>query len=35
MRRRHISGKPNGMVSAEMEGIGMRFVLCQGTGPES
>jgi methylmalonyl-CoA/ethylmalonyl-CoA epimerase len=34
-RRRHISGKLSGMVSAEMEGNGMRFVLCQGTEPES
>lgn len=34
-QRRHISGKLSGMVSAEMEGNGMRFVLCQGTEPES
>jgi len=34
-RRRHISGKLSGMLSAEMEGNGMRFVLCQGTEPES
>ncbi|GAA4801555.1 VOC family protein [Lysobacter hankyongensis] len=34
-KRRHISGKLSGMVSAEMEGNGMRFVLCQGTEPES
>ncbi|MBO9830634.1 VOC family protein [Xanthomonas sp. A2111] len=33
--RRHIAGKLSGMVSAEMEGNGMRFVLCQGTEPES
>lgn len=34
-QRRHISGKLSGMVSAEMEGNGMKFVLCQGTEPES
>jgi len=34
-QRRHINGKLSGMVSAEMEGNGMKFVLCQGTEPES
>jgi methylmalonyl-CoA/ethylmalonyl-CoA epimerase len=35
MRRRHIKGARTGMVSAEMQHNGMRFVLCQGTEPES
>lgn len=34
-RRRHIKGARTGMVSAEMEMNGIRFVLCQGTEPES
>ncbi|NTG38925.1 glyoxalase [Agrobacterium rhizogenes] len=34
-QRRHIKGKKSGMVSAEMEANGIRFVLCQGTEPES
>lgn len=34
-QRRTITGKLSGMVSAEMEGNGMSFVLCQGTEPES
>ena len=34
-QRRHITGRLSGMVSAEMEGNGMSFVLCQGTEPES
>jgi methylmalonyl-CoA/ethylmalonyl-CoA epimerase len=35
MHRRHIKGARTGMVSAEMQHNGMRFVLCQGTEPES
>jgi methylmalonyl-CoA/ethylmalonyl-CoA epimerase len=35
VRRRHIKGARTGMVSAEMQHNGMRFVLCQGTEPES
>jgi len=34
-RRLHIKGRRTGMISAEMEGNGLRFVLCQGTEPES
>jgi methylmalonyl-CoA/ethylmalonyl-CoA epimerase len=34
-RRRHIRGNKSGMLSAEMECNGIRFVLCQGTEPES
>ncbi|WP_414444523.1 VOC family protein [Burkholderia sp. 22PA0099] len=34
-QRRHIKGARTGMVSAEMEMNGIRFVLCQGTEPES
>lgn len=34
-RRLHIKGKKSGMISAEMEMNGIRFVLCQGTEPES
>ncbi|WP_186167780.1 VOC family protein [Burkholderia gladioli] len=34
-QRRHIKGARTGMVSAEMELNGIRFVLCQGTEPES
>jgi len=33
--RRQIRGARTGMVSAEMEANGMRFVLCQGTEPQS
>ncbi|CUX64944.1 Glyoxalase family protein [Agrobacterium tumefaciens str. Kerr 14] len=33
--RRHIKGQRSGMVSAEMEANGIRFVLCQGTEPTS
>ncbi|HBF29918.1 VOC family protein [Rhizobium sp.] len=29
--RRHIKGRRSGMISAEMEANGIRFVLCQGT----
>jgi methylmalonyl-CoA/ethylmalonyl-CoA epimerase len=35
VRRRKISGGNTGMVSAEMEHHGLKFVLCQGTEPES
>lgn len=35
IRRRRIQGSRTGMVSAEMEANGIRFVLCQGTEPES
>jgi len=34
-RRLHIRGKNTGMVSAEFEHNGIRFVVCQGTEPES
>ena len=34
-RRRHIEGARTGMLSAEFEANGIRFVLCQGTEPES
>jgi methylmalonyl-CoA/ethylmalonyl-CoA epimerase len=34
-RRLHVKGKRTGMVSAEMEGNGLKFVLCQGTEAES
>ncbi|MBA3487338.1 MAG: VOC family protein [Lysobacter sp.] len=33
--RRHIEGARTGMLSAEFEANGIRFVLCQGTEPES
>lgn len=33
--RRQIRGARTGMISAEMEANGMRFVLCQGTEPQS
>src|ERR1700743_3121244 len=35
VRRLHINGKKTGMRSAEMEYEGLKFVLCQGTEPES
>lgn len=35
LRRRRIQGRDTGMASAEMEANGIRFVLCQGTEPES
>jgi methylmalonyl-CoA/ethylmalonyl-CoA epimerase len=35
VRRLEIKGKRTGMVSAEMECNGLKFVLCQGTEPES
>lgn len=35
MRRLEIRGKKTGMISAEMEHNGIKFVLCQGTEPES
>lgn len=35
IQRRRIQGSRTGMVSAEMEANGIRFVLCQGTEPES
>lgn len=35
MRRRHITGSRTGMLSAELEHQGIKFVLCQGTEPES
>ena len=35
VRRLHIKGKRTGMISAELEHGGMKFVLCQGTEPES
>jgi methylmalonyl-CoA/ethylmalonyl-CoA epimerase len=34
-RRLHIKGQRTGMLSAEFECNGIRFVLCQGTEPES
>lgn len=34
-RRLSIKGKKTGMISAELESNGIRFVLCQGTEPES
>ena len=34
-RRLVVKGKRTGMLSAEMESNGLRFVLCQGTEPES
>ena len=34
-RRLHIKGQRTGMLSAELECNGIRFVLCQGTEPES
>jgi methylmalonyl-CoA/ethylmalonyl-CoA epimerase len=34
-KRLHIKGKKSGMLSAEMERNGIRFVLCQGTEPTS
>jgi 4-hydroxyphenylpyruvate dioxygenase-like putative hemolysin len=35
VRRLHIQGAKTGMRSAEMEANGVKFVLCQGTEPES
>jgi 4-hydroxyphenylpyruvate dioxygenase-like putative hemolysin len=35
VRRRRIQGRRSGMISAEMEANGIRFVLCQGTEEES
>lgn len=35
VRRLQIKGKRTGMISAEMEHNGIKFVLCQGTEPES
>lgn len=35
LRRRRVQGTRTGMVSAEMEHNGIKFVLCQGTEPES
>jgi 4-hydroxyphenylpyruvate dioxygenase-like putative hemolysin len=35
IQRRKISGRKTGMLSAEMEHNGIKFVLCQGTEPES
>lgn len=35
MRRLETRGKRTGMISAEMEHNGLKFVLCQGTEPES
>lgn len=35
VRRLQIQGKRTGMISAEMEHNGIKFVLCQGTEPES
>lgn len=35
LRRLSVQGKKTGMISAEMERDGMKFVLCQGTEPES
>ena len=35
MQRRRIAGARTGMISAEMEYNGIKFVLCQGTEPES
>jgi methylmalonyl-CoA/ethylmalonyl-CoA epimerase len=34
-RRLHVKGKTTGMFSAELENNGIKFVLCQGTEPES
>ncbi|MGD8379211.1 MAG: VOC family protein [Gammaproteobacteria bacterium] len=34
-RRREIKGERTGMLSAEFEANGVRFVICQGTEPES
>ena len=34
-RRLHVKGRRTGMISAEMEGNGLKFVLCQGTESES
>ncbi|MYM84895.1 glyoxalase [Duganella sp. FT50W] len=34
-RRLNVAGKKTGMISAEMERDGLKFVLCQGTEPES
>ena len=34
-RKLHVRGQRTGMLSAEMEHNGIRFVLCQGTEPES
>lgn len=35
LRRRTIKGARTGMISAELEANGIRFVLCQGTEPQS
>jgi methylmalonyl-CoA/ethylmalonyl-CoA epimerase len=35
MRRLEVKGQRTGMISAEMEYNGIKFVLCQGTEPES
>ena len=35
VRRLQIRGKKTGMISAELEHNGMKFVLCQGTEPDS
>lgn len=35
VRRRSIAGKTTGMISAEMQHKDIKFVLCQGTEPES
>ncbi len=35
MNRRHVKGRTTGMVSAEFEASGIRFVVCQGTEQES
>jgi 4-hydroxyphenylpyruvate dioxygenase-like putative hemolysin len=35
VKRREITGRKSGMVSAEMEHNGLKFVLCQGTEPSS
>jgi len=34
-RRLHVEGEHTGMLSAEFEANGIRFVICQGTEPES
>jgi 4-hydroxyphenylpyruvate dioxygenase-like putative hemolysin len=34
-RRLHVEGERTGMLSAEFEANGIRFVICQGTEPES
>lgn len=34
-RRHHVKGAKTGMLSAEFEANGVRFVICQGTEPES